>query len=65
MEEINSRLDAVKHADRRKLIQESIIRADKAQKHSGNSAFVANQIHRAMRIKGAAVNINFNLCVHE
>jgi hypothetical protein len=41
IEEINSRLGVVKDADRRKVKQESIIRADKPQEHAGNSAFAA------------------------
>jgi hypothetical protein len=40
-EKIISRLAAAKHADGRKLMQKSIIRADEPPKNAGNSAFTA------------------------
>jgi hypothetical protein len=62
IEKLNSRLAAAKHADGRKLMQKSIIRADEPPKHAGNSAFAAIEITKPCGFWGRPVQMNLIMC---
>jgi hypothetical protein len=63
IEKIISRLAAAKHADGRKLMQKSIIRADEPPKHAGNSVFAVVEFTKLCGFGGRPIQKKMIMCV--